>query len=99
MNTEDSAGHNTDHISREKINIKPDELQQAIEQAAVILKAAGADAVYLFGSTVEGRVRADSDIDLIAQLFEAYQATICTLNLTASFQGVVGAKSVVCRVS
>jgi hypothetical protein len=50
MNIENSADHNTDHISREKITIKPDELQQAIEQAAAILKAAGADAVYLFGS-------------------------------------------------
>jgi predicted nucleotidyltransferase len=28
------------------------------------LKAAGADAVFLFGSTVEGPVRPDSDIDL-----------------------------------
>jgi predicted nucleotidyltransferase len=60
MNTENPA----DHISREKITIKPDELQQAIEQAAAILKAAGADAVYLFGSTVEGPARPDSDIDL-----------------------------------
>jgi predicted nucleotidyltransferase len=53
-----------DHVPLEKITIKPVELQQAIEQAAAILKAAGADAVYVFGSIVEGPVRPDSDIDL-----------------------------------
>ena len=48
----------------ETIEIKPVELQQAIEQAVNILKAAGAEAVYLFGSMVEGPFRSDSDIDL-----------------------------------
>jgi predicted nucleotidyltransferase len=46
------------------LSIKPPELRRAIEQAAAILKSAGADAVYVFGSVVEGPVRPDSDIDL-----------------------------------
>jgi predicted nucleotidyltransferase len=52
-----------DHIPLENA-IKPAELGPAIEQAAAILKAAGAEAVYLFGSIVEGPFRPDSDIDL-----------------------------------
>jgi predicted nucleotidyltransferase len=52
------------HFPHEKITIKPVELQQAIEQAAAILKTAGAEAVYLFGSIAEGPFRPDSDIDL-----------------------------------
>lgn len=48
----------------EKITIRPVELQQGIEQAAAILKIAGAEAVYLFGSSAEGPFRPDSDIDL-----------------------------------
>lgn len=85
MNSENSADHNIDRISREKIIIKPDELQQAIEQAAAILKAAGADAVYLFGSTVEGPVRPDSDIDMAvaglppARFFQAMGQTMFVL--------------------
>ena len=85
MSTENSADHNTGHISRDKTNIKPDELQQAIEQAAAILKAAGADAVYLFGSIVEGPVRPDSDIDLAvaglppARFFQAMGQTMSVL--------------------
>jgi len=53
-------------MDSEKLTIKPAELQQAVEQAAAILKAAGAEAVYLFGSTVKEPVRPDSDIDLAA---------------------------------
>jgi predicted nucleotidyltransferase len=85
MSSEIPAGHKTDAISREKISIKPDELEQAIERAAAILKAAGADAVYLFGSIVEGRVRADSDIDLAvaglppARFFQAMGQTMSVL--------------------
>ena len=85
MNTQNPADPDTDHISREEITIKPDELQQAIEQAAAILKAAGADAVYLFGSTVEGPVRPDSDIDLAvaglppARFFQAMGQTMSVL--------------------
>jgi predicted nucleotidyltransferase len=81
MKTENSADRN----SREKITIKPDELQQAIEQAAAILKAAGADAVYLFGSTVEGPVHPESDIDLAvaglppARFFQAMGQTMFVL--------------------
>lgn len=81
MSTENPA----DHISREKISIKPGELQQAIEQAAAILKAAGVDAVYLFGSLAEGPVRADSDIDLAvaglppAKFFQAMGQTMSVL--------------------
>ena len=52
------------NILPEKIEIKPEGLQHAIEHAAGILKAAGAEAVYLFGSAVEGSFRPDSDIDL-----------------------------------
>lgn len=51
-------------MSGEKLRIEPVELQQAVEQAAAILKAAGAEAVYLFGSTARASVRPDSDIDL-----------------------------------
>jgi predicted nucleotidyltransferase len=85
MKTENSADHDTDHISRGKITIKPDELQQAIEQAAAILKAARADAVYLFGSAVEGPVRPESDIDLAvaglppARFFQAMGQTMFVL--------------------
>lgn len=53
-----------ENTSFETRDIKPVELQQAIEQAAGILKAAGAEAVYLFGSLPEGKSRSDSDIDL-----------------------------------
>lgn len=35
-----------------------------IEQAAAVLKAAGAREVYLFGSAVGDRMRPDSDVDL-----------------------------------
>lgn len=85
MNTENSADHDVDQISREKKTIKPDELQQAIAQAAAILKAAGADAVYVFGSILEGPVRPDSDIDLAvaglppARFFQAMGQTMCVL--------------------
>ena len=48
----------------ETIEINPVGLQQAIEQAVNILKTAGAEGVYLFGSVVEGPFRPDSDIDL-----------------------------------
>jgi predicted nucleotidyltransferase len=81
MSTENPA----DQVTCEKITIKPDELQQAVEQAAAILKAAGADAVYLFGSTVEGPVRPDSDIDLAvaglppARFFQAMGQTMFVL--------------------
>jgi predicted nucleotidyltransferase len=54
----------TNHIPPKEIIIKPAELQQAIEQAVTILKEAGAEAVYLFGSVVEGPLRPRSDIDL-----------------------------------
>ena len=52
------------HIPSKEIIIKPAELQQAIELAATNLKDAGAEAVYLFGSVVEGPLRPESDIDL-----------------------------------
>ena len=52
------------YISAEKLTIEPTELRQAIEEAAAILKAAGAEAVYLFGSTVENSFHPGSDIDL-----------------------------------
>jgi predicted nucleotidyltransferase len=75
----------TNRILLEKKTIKPAELQQAIERAAAILKAAGADAVYLFGSVLEGDFRPDSDIDLAvvglpaARFFEAMGQTMLIL--------------------
>jgi predicted nucleotidyltransferase len=48
----------------EKTTIEPAELRQAIDQAAAILKAAGAEAVYVFGSVTEGPIGPDSDVDL-----------------------------------
>ncbi len=41
-----------------------DELRQLIERAAVVLKAAGAREVYVFGSAARGQMRENSDIDL-----------------------------------
>lgn len=40
------------------------EMKQLIEQAVVVLKAAGAREVYLFGSAAKGTLREDSDVDL-----------------------------------
>ena len=51
-------------VQTNSITVDPPELQRAIDQAAAILKAAGAEAVYLFGSIVEGSFRPDSDVDL-----------------------------------
>jgi predicted nucleotidyltransferase len=51
-------------MSGEKSMVEPVELQQAVQQAAAILKAAGAEAVYLFGSMARESIRPDSDIDL-----------------------------------
>jgi predicted nucleotidyltransferase len=47
-----------------KTAIEPVEFNQAIEKAVDILKAAGAERVYIFGSVVEGPFRRESDIDL-----------------------------------
>lgn len=69
----------------ETIEIKPVGLQQAIEQAANILKAAGAEAVYVFGSVVDGPFRHDSDIDLAvtglppARFFQVMGQTMAVL--------------------
>lgn len=41
-----------------------DEIRQLIERAAMVLKAAGAREVYVFGSAARGQMREDSDIDL-----------------------------------
>lgn len=67
------------------VEIKPIQLQQAIEEAANILKAAGAESVYLFGSIAEGTFRPDSDIDLAitglppAKFFQAMGQTMVVL--------------------
>ena len=67
------------------VEIKPIQLQQAIEEAANILKAAGAESVYLFGSIAEGTFRPDSDIDLAitglppAKFFQAMGQTMAVL--------------------
>ena len=41
-----------------------DEIRQLIDRAAMVLKAAGAREVYVFGSAARGLMRQDSDIDL-----------------------------------
>ena len=41
-----------------------DEMRQLIEEAAAVLKAAGAREVHVFGSTAQGTLREDSDVDL-----------------------------------
>jgi predicted nucleotidyltransferase len=41
-----------------------DEMRELIEKAAVVLKEAGADKVYVFGSAAQGTLREDSDVDL-----------------------------------
>jgi len=41
-----------------------DEMKQLIEQAAAVLKEAGAREVYVFGSAARGEMRDDSDVDL-----------------------------------
>jgi uncharacterized protein len=41
-----------------------EQLDRAIEQAAAILKEAGAREVYLFGSAAAGTLRDNSDIDM-----------------------------------
>lgn len=38
-------------------------IEQAIEQAVSVLKAAGAKEVYIFGSATRGTMREDSDVD------------------------------------
>ncbi len=40
------------------------ELKLLVEQTADVFKAAGATAVYMFGSAVKGNLRPDSDIDI-----------------------------------
>jgi len=39
-------------------------LRERIERAALVLKAAGAQAVYVFGSAASGELREGSDVDL-----------------------------------
>ena len=41
-----------------------EKLKESIERAVHVLKRAGAQEVYLFGSTASGVPRADSDVDL-----------------------------------
>ena len=55
---------NIDQDLVESVTNKPNDIEQAIDQAVAILKAAGAEEVYLFGSSVSGQTHLDSDIDL-----------------------------------
>jgi predicted nucleotidyltransferase len=77
--------NSTSHTSSDGIAVQPVELWQAIERAAAILKEAGADAVYLFGSVAEGPLRPDSDIDLAVtglpptKFFQAMGQTLTVL--------------------
>ena len=41
-----------------------DTLKESINQAAAVLKAAGAREVYLFGSSATGHLRNNSDVDM-----------------------------------
>jgi len=41
-----------------------EELNRLIQQAAAVLRAAGAREVYIFGSVAAGTLREDSDIDM-----------------------------------
>jgi predicted nucleotidyltransferase len=61
---QDVAMNNAKPNPDEKITIEPAELRQAIDQAVAILKDAGAEAVYVFGSIAEGSIGPDSDVDL-----------------------------------
>ena len=73
------------HTPGEKITIEPRELRQAIDQAAAILKAAGAEAVYVFGSVAEGPIGPGSDVDMAvaglppAQFFQVMGRTMLVL--------------------
>lgn len=42
----------------------PDNLDELLKRSAEILQAAGATAVYVFGSAATGRMHEDSDVDL-----------------------------------
>ncbi len=42
----------------------PDDLAKRVEKAAEALRAAGAREVYVFGSVAQGKMRANSDVDM-----------------------------------
>ena len=42
----------------------PREIKPLMERAVKVLKAAGAEEVYLFGSAARGTMRDDSDVDI-----------------------------------
>ena len=48
----------------DNIQLLPSELRAPIKQATAVLKSFGAEAVYLFGSLVDGTIHTDSDIDM-----------------------------------
>ena len=50
--------------SSDNIPFIPPELKSPIEQATIVLKNFGAEAIYLFGSFADGTARANSDIDM-----------------------------------
>jgi predicted nucleotidyltransferase len=56
--------HTVDQVPSKKPNVELAALRQAIEQAAAILKAAGAEKLHLFGSALEGPLHPHYDIDL-----------------------------------
>ena len=71
--------------SPDQIIVQPAELQQAIERAIAILRDAGAEKVYVFGSVAEGSMRPESDIDLAvtglppARFFQAMGRALAVL--------------------
>jgi predicted nucleotidyltransferase len=46
------------------IDSLPEDLAQRIEKAAEALRGAGAREVYVFGSVAQGKMRANSDVDM-----------------------------------
>jgi uncharacterized protein len=56
------------------------------------LKAAGAAALYLFGSTARGRARPDSDVDLFLDYADGRFSLIDQLRLEGLIEELLGAK-------
>ncbi len=50
-------------IAKQILREVPDDMQRDLARGVAILKEAGCQQVYVFGSIVEGHVRPDSDID------------------------------------
>jgi predicted nucleotidyltransferase len=60
----DNPMETVNSVQTSSVTVDSPEVQRSINQAAAIMQAAGAEAVYLFGSIAEGSFRPDSDVDL-----------------------------------